>query len=347
VHSDRWLEDYSLGSQAIVGRCHYEVFPEALGRWQKDHLRCLNGETLTCDEDSFTRENGETEWLRWEFHPCYTDGWTIGGLIMLTEIITEKKRRDEQLAKLNVELKRSNQELEHFAYVASHDLREPLRKIRSYSDLLVKRYEGQLDERADKYIGYITDGAMRMMNLINDLLEFSRVGRGELTTKPLQLEYLLEQVTSDLQTQIEETGAEIHIHPALPTVQGNDVLLRQLLQNLIGNSLKYRTDEAPRIVIDAVPAGEFWQISMTDNGIGIAPEFAERIFVVFQRLHIREAYEGTGIGLAVCKRIVEHHGGRIWVDSQLGKGATFHFTLPTVPLLHASVIHDPNLPTPR
>ena len=328
VHSDRWLDDYGLGNQAIVGRCHYEVFPEIPDRWKDDHRRCLAGETFSSEEDSFTRDNGEVEWLRWELRPWYTATGDIGGLVMLTEFITEKKRHEQQLAKLNAELQRSNQELEQFAYVASHDLREPLRKVRSYSDLLVRRYDGQLDDRADKYIGYITDGAMRMMTLINDLLEFSRVGRGELTIKPYPLEQVLEQVISDLQPQMEDTEAQIHIPLSLPVVQGNDVLLRQLLQNLIGNSLKYRGDDPPRILVDAVPAGAFWQISITDNGIGIAPEFAERIFVVFQRLHIREAYEGTGIGLAVCKRIVEHHGGKIWVDSQLGEGATFHFTLP-------------------
>ncbi|MGF1535077.1 MAG: ATP-binding protein [Elainellaceae cyanobacterium] len=338
VYSHRWLSDYSLGDQNLKGHCHYDIFPKTPDRWKEDHQNCLAGAVLSHDEDSFVREDGQTEWLRWELHPWRTDEGKVGGLIMLTEFITQQKENEQQLETLNKELQRSNKELEHFAYIASHDLQEPLRKIRSYSDLLVRRYRGQLDERADKYVGYITDGTGRMTNLINDLLEYSRMGRGKLQSKPLDLELLLHQVTSDLQAKIEDTQAEIHVPPSLPTIQGNEVQIRQLLQNLIGNSLKYRSEKAPVIVLDVVPAGEFWQLSISDNGIGISPEFAERIFVVFQRLHLREAYEGTGIGLAVCKRIVEHHGGRIWLEPQVEEGATFHFTLPMAQVPKAAAV---------
>lgn len=235
---------------------------------------------------------------------------------------------NQQLERLNTELHRSNKELEHFAYITSHDMREPLRKICNYGDLLVRRYGEELDERAHKYLSYITDGSTRMTHLINDLLEYSRVGRGSLNVSPLPLKQVLGQVLSDLQFQIEKNQAEIFVSPDLPIVRANEAQLRQLLQNLISNSLKYRSRETPRITIGASSAGTFWQISVSDNGIGIAPEFAERIFAVFQRLHLREAYEGTGIGLSICKRIVERHGGQIWVDSELGEGATFSFTLP-------------------
>jgi signal transduction histidine kinase len=238
-----------------------------------------------------------------------------------------------QLDEQTVELRRSNAELEQFAYVASHDLQEPLRKVASFCQLLEKRYGDQLDERGTEYIAFAVDGAKRMQVLINDLLTFSRVGRLNATYTDVQLDDTLDAAIENLSTAIEESGAEVVRSDPLPEVFGDPTLLTMLWQNLIGNAIKFRTPEvAPRIVIDCrpgsgEPAGE-WSFSVSDNGIGIGEEFVDKVFVIFQRLHAREVYGGTGIGLALCKKIVEHHGGTIWIDTSQTAGALFRFTLP-------------------
>ncbi len=241
--------------------------------------------------------------------------------------ITERKQAERKRKQAIAELARSNQELEQFAYVASHDLREPLRKIKSYTYLLAKRYSGQLDEKADKYMAYITDGAVRMQGLITDLLTYSRVGKGELSLEPTDLEAVLNQTLTDLSRAIDESNAFISVG-FLPTVNANPRQIGQLFQNLIANALKFHSEKPPQIQIQAVLHNQFWTISVQDNGIGMEPQNTERIFVIFQRLHTRQEYQGTGIGLAICKKIVERHGGQIWVESELGRGTTFFFTLP-------------------
>ncbi len=230
------------------------------------------------------------------------------------------------------DLKRSNAELEQFAYVASHDLQEPLRKVASFCQLLQQRYGGQLDARADQYIGFAVDGARRMQDLINDLLSFSRVGRIETPYTDVDLDLLLTSVRADLATMIEESGAEISVEGSLPTIRGDAGLLRLVLQNLLANAIKFRGEAAPVVQFEAERDGEFWRFRCSDNGIGISSEYEERIFVLFQRLHPRTQYEGTGIGLAMCRKIVEYHGGRMWLDTEQtveGTGSTFYFTLPT------------------
>ncbi|MET0453152.1 MAG: ATP-binding protein, partial [Mycobacterium sp.] len=238
------------------------------------------------------------------------------------------RRLDEQ----TVELRRSNAELEQFAYVASHDLQEPLRKVTSFCQLIEKRYGDKLDERGVEYIAFAVDGAKRMQVLINDLLTFSRVGRLNSAETDVALDDALETGLANLSTAIDESGAEI-ARPAepLPTVTGDPTLLAMLWQNLVGNAMKFRKDGvAPRILIECEPRpdDEQWLITMSDNGIGIAPEFVEKVFVIFQRLHGRDSYGGTGIGLALCKKIVEHHGGTIWIDTDYTDGTRFRFTLP-------------------
>jgi signal transduction histidine kinase len=227
------------------------------------------------------------------------------------------------------ELARSNRDLEQFAYVASHDLQEPLRKIASFCQLLEQRYQGRLDERADSYIAFAVDGAKRMQQLINDLLAFSRVGRTSAQFVDVDLDRCLDAAVSNLSEVIAEAGAQVVWEP-LPTVPGDPALLTQLFQNLIGNSLKFRGADAPRVSVVASRRGAFWELSSVDNGIGIDPQYADRIFVIFQRLHGKDEYAGTGIGLALCKRIVEHHGGTIWLDQQTTGGANFRWTLPMV-----------------
>jgi PAS domain S-box-containing protein len=235
--------------------------------------------------------------------------------------------RTAELSQANAELARSNTELEQFAYIASHDLREPLRKIKSYVELLAENYQGQLDDTADKYITYVTDGATRMQALIADLLTYSRVGQGNLTLEPTDLGTVLEQTLGDLSVTIEENSALITADP-LPTVRANAQQIAQLFLNLIGNAIKFQGKATPKIEVKAELQECQWLIAVRDNGIGIKPQYAERIFEIFQRLHSREKYAGTGIGLAICRKIVERHGGRIWMESQLGLGTTFYFTLP-------------------
>ncbi|HXB87348.1 sensor histidine kinase [Mycobacterium sp.] len=233
-----------------------------------------------------------------------------------------------------VELRRSNAELEQFAYVASHDLQEPLRKVTSFCQLLEKRYGSALDERGIEYIGFAVDGAKRMQVLINDLLTFSRVGRLTVTHATVALDTTLDTALGNLAAAIEESGAQIKRRDGpLPQVTGDATLMTMLWQNLIGNAVKFRReDHAPRVIIDCERGtGDhdgYWVFGVTDNGIGIAPEFAEKVFVIFQRLHGRDAYAGTGIGLALCKKIVELHGGIIGIDTSNSSGTRFWFTLP-------------------
>jgi signal transduction histidine kinase len=235
----------------------------------------------------------------------------------------------DTLHQVHDELERSNRDLEQFAYVASHDLQEPLRKIASFCQLLERRYKGQLDERADQYIGFAVDGAKRMQVLINDLLAFSRVGRLTREQLVIDCDEVLRQALANLATIIEESGAEIEAGP-LPSVRGEPALLTAVFQNLIGNAVKFHGDDPPRVTLSAVRDGDFWTFTCADNGIGIEPEYAERVFVIFQRLHPKEAYPGTGIGLAMCRKIIEYHGGRIWLDTDADRGTTFRFTLPVV-----------------
>lgn len=244
--------------------------------------------------------------------------------------ITELRQAQEELKKYAASLERSNRELEHFAYVASHDLQEPLRKIGSFTELLSRKYQGRLDEKADSYIGFIVDGARRMQVLINDLLAFSRVTTKGQDFEVVDCNRLLARVRYDCELALRESGARLEVRE-LPTINGDDVQLGQLFQNLLGNAIKYRIpDQAPEIVVSAVQRGGMWVFSVRDNGIGIESQHFERIFQLFQRLHTREEYPGTGIGLALCQRIVQRHGGRIWVESSPGQGSTFFFSVPCV-----------------
>ncbi|MET9730503.1 CHASE3 domain-containing protein [Streptomyces sp. NPDC006458] len=253
-----------------------------------------------------------------------------------------------------VELRRSNTELEQFAYVASHDLQEPLRKVASFCQLLEKRYGDTLDERGTQYIAFAVDGAKRMQILINDLLTFSRVGRVNDAHQPVALEQTLDKAMANLAAAAEESGAMVDRADALPEITGDPMLMVMLWQNLIGNAIKFRRpDRAPRVCVtcepdtDADEATRAWKVSVTDNGIGIPEEFAEKVFVIFQRLHGRDAYTGTGIGLALCKKIVEFHGGRIWIDTAYTGGTRFCFTLPSTTAAPAGVTASADGTAPR
>ena len=244
-------------------------------------------------------------------------------------VAIEHTRLFQELEDRTAALERSNAELEQFAYVASHDLQEPLRTVSSYVQLLAERYAGRIDARADRYIGHSVAAVERMYTLINALLAYSRVDRRGRPLVPTAATAVVAQVLDELAALIRDTAAEITWDP-LPTVPADAVQLTQLFQNLIGNALKYRSERPPRIHIGVERRKDRWQLAVRDNGIGIDPEYAQRIFLVFQRLHSWDEYPGSGIGLAICERIVERHGGRLWVESQVGQGATFFFTLPAL-----------------
>jgi signal transduction histidine kinase len=239
------------------------------------------------------------------------------------------REANASLAVRAAELQRSNAELEQFAYVASHDLQEPLRKVTSFCQLLQRRYGGQLDEKADQYIEFAVDGAKRMQVLINDLLAFSRVGRSDADLGPVACDAALAGATANLSAQIAQAGAVIEAGP-LPVVRAQLTLLTVVFQNLLSNALKFKGERSPRIVVSAERDGAFWSFCVTDNGIGIEPQYADRVFLIFQRLHDRAAYPGTGIGLAMCRKIIEYFGGRIWLDTGVGDGARFCFTVPAL-----------------
>jgi signal transduction histidine kinase len=243
--------------------------------------------------------------------------------------VAELQAARAELDERALDLARSNADLEQFAYVASHDLQEPLRKVTSFCQLLQRRYAGQLDERADQYIEFAVDGARRMQVLINDLLTFSRVGRNTDTFVAVDMHEIANRAAADLDDVLVAADGRVEVDADLPTVEGDPTLLLMLLRNLVGNAIKFRGDRPPVVAIGATRKDDtVWTFTVADNGIGIEPEYADKVFVIFQRLHPREEYDGTGIGLALAKKIVEFHGGEIWIDTSRSDGTTIEFTIP-------------------
>lgn len=336
-HSRRWPRVFRLPSDGLIGTGLFDTFPDAPRRWKAVYAAGLEEKYQSCEEVLWQHPDGTEEWINWRVGPWTRADGSLGGLIMGAEIITKRKRAERRIQALNskleaqiekrtAELLRSNEELEQFAYAASHDLQEPLRKMSNYAELLQRRYRGQLDEKADRFIHYIVDGAKRMSRLIRDLLEYSRLGREELPRSSFPLEKALRTVLSDLESLIEEKNAEV-THGPLPVILANKHQLCLVLQNLIGNAIKFCNRAPPRIHVHAEREGNRWRVKVRDNGIGIESAQQERIFNAFQRLHLRSEYPGTGIGLAVCKKIIERHGGKIWVESEPGCGSTFCFEI--------------------
>jgi PAS domain S-box-containing protein len=242
--------------------------------------------------------------------------------------ITERKKSEEHLVKTVGELKRSNDELQQFAYVSSHDLQEPLRMVTSYTQLLAGRYKGRLDSDADEFIAFAVDGCNRMQGLIKDLLAYSRAGTNGKVLREVSAENALKEALANLRATIDQSSAVV-THDALPAIRTDEMQLTQVFQNLVGNAIKYHGTEVPHVHVSATKnGGNEWTFSVRDNGLGIDPQYFDRIFILFQRLHGRDEFEGTGIGLAICKKILERLGGRIWVESQPEKGSTFYFALP-------------------
>ncbi|MGB6873012.1 MAG: ATP-binding protein [Dehalococcoidia bacterium] len=300
------------------------VHPEDRNTVKGSAERMLKGDHSLGYEYRIVTKQAKIKWVMETVVPIYyrRKRATLGSLID----VTERKQMEESLKQITDETQRSNTELEQFAYVISHDLQEPLRMVSSYTQLLAKRYSSKLDADADEFIAYAVDGAKRMQVLLHDLLEYSRVGtRG----KPFSLvncEHIVEQAMANLKIAIEECGASVS-YDVLPTIIGDEGQLLRLFQNLIGNAIKFRREETPEVHISAQRRNNMVTFSVKDNGIGIDPKHSQSIFEIFRRLHTRDEYPGTGMGLAICKKIVERHGGHISVQSQAGQGSTFYFSV--------------------
>jgi len=326
----RLCEILGYGEQELIGRPVKEIsHPEDRNLTDSQRMRVRSGEKQSVRfEKRYLRKSGAIVWVDLSVALACDASGAPQYEIALFDDITERKKAEAALREAHEELKRSNAELEQFAYVASHDLQEPLRMVSSYTQLLMRRYGDKLDGDAKDFTAFIVDGATRMKQLIEDLLAYSRVGTRDKNFKPADSESSLKRALTNLRAAIQDSGATV-TQDKLPTIPCDEVQLAQLFQNLIGNALKFRKpDAAPAVHVGAADQGAEWEFMVRDNGIGIEPQYFERIFMVFQRLHDKGEYPGTGIGLAIVKKVVERHGGRIWVQSQPGAGTTFHFTMP-------------------
>jgi PAS domain S-box-containing protein len=329
MHVNRAYEELlGLSNEWLKGKSIYEVFPrEVASALEANNRKVLESGTRTEFEEPAPLADGVHIYTSIKA-PLPDASGRPYAVIGISLDITDRKQAEEDRERLIEELSRSNRDLEQFAYIASHDLQTPLRAVTGFLSLLARRYQGKLGSDADEFIAFAVEGAERMHQLINDILAFSRVGTRGKPFEHVESREPLAQALGYLQGRIKEQQAEVIIGE-LPIVTGDRNQLAQLFQNLIDNAIKYRKpDEPPRIHIGAEEKENAWEFRISDNGIGFDPQFAERIFQIFQRLHVIGEYSGTGIGLAICKRIVERHGGRIWVESEPGRGSTFYFTLP-------------------
>ncbi len=324
---------FGYGRDQMVGQPIEMLVPSRFHRVYSEHRAAHHGapvkRVLGQGGELYARRQDGSEFpVEIGLNPIETTSSGTQTLISVVDI-TARKLAESAALEYTRELQRSNAELEQFAYIASHDLQEPLRMVASYTELLAERYRGKLDERADKYIGYAVDGARRMQRLIHDLLAYARVSSQAQPLQPTDTAALITSVVAMMSKTIENSKAEI-VSENMPTVSADELQLGQVFQNLLGNALKFHGELAPRIQVraESIENGSMWRFSVADNGIGIDKENGGRLFQMFQRLHTREEYEGTGIGLAISKRIVERHAGRIWFDSAPGQGTTFYFTLP-------------------
>jgi PAS domain S-box-containing protein len=308
--------------EELLGHTMMEIYPGIENTDIFIHLReCMENREPHHMESEFALPKGRSHWFELRIEPVPE------GILVLSLDIAEKKEAEEQLLRRTRELEDANSELQQFAYVASHDLREPLRMVTSFAQSLEKRYKDKLDNTANEYIDFMVDGAARMQNLIDDLLLYSRVGTRGVAFEPVDMEKVLQDVLGDLRITIEESKAKV-THDPLPAIEADPTQMMQVMQNLVTNAIKFRRDEeAPAVHVSARREDSEWVFSVKDNGIGIDQELFGRLFVLFSRLHVQGKYPGTGIGLAVVKRIVQRHGGRVWVESWPGKGSIFYFTM--------------------
>jgi PAS domain S-box-containing protein len=331
------IQTWNSGAELVFGYKAEEIIGQPLRRFlppqeletntQEEELQKALVLGKVGAEDWRVRKDGTQFWANYATTPVYDTTGELQGFAYITRDLTERKQAETDLRKAVEELSRSNLDLEQFAYVASHDLQEPLRAVAGCVQVLKRRYQSKLDARADELIAHTVDGVNRMQTLIDDLLSYSRAGTRGKAFEPCDCEGILNQALTNLEAAIEGAGAAV-THDRLPIANADAAQLTQVFQNLVSNAIKFRGEGPQKIHVSARRDEGSWIFSVKDNGIGIEPEYFERIFVIFQRLHTRTEYPGTGIGLALCKKIVERHGGQIYVESELGLGSTFSFTLP-------------------
>jgi PAS domain S-box-containing protein len=316
------LERLNLSNEELIGKTIYDILdPETAQTVSENYKKCLKEKKIV----SFEGEYGNSIYMV-NCVPILDKNGQVEYILALSVNITKLKEHEKELNLLNQKLKKSNEDLEQFAYIASHDLQEPLRMVSSFTQLLEKKYKEELDEKAHQYIDFIVDGARRMKELIQDLLVYSRVRRNVKPFREVNLNEVLEITINNLKKFIHEKNAQV-TYENLPIVKGDKSQLVQLFQNLISNGIKFNKSEIPKIYISVQEDDQKWKFCVKDNGIGIDPKFYEKIFIIFKRLHKKTDYNGTGIGLAVCKKIVLRHGGKIWVNSEPNKGSEFYFTI--------------------
>lgn len=342
--SDKWYTTYNIKAGSLKGKNHYDIFPEIESKpeWKEAHRKALNGEVINNDEDLFIRKDGTRMWLRWSVVPWFTDSEEIGGIIMSTEDITDivskrdelsnqKKELERQVSERTKELKKVNEELEAFSYSVSHDLRSPLRAITGFGQILKQDYGSSLDSEGNRLLDIVIQNAHNMGELIDDILTFSRLGRSSLSLSKLNFESLCETVYQGLIVTEKNLKDRIELtFKHLPVINADAKMIRQAVENLLSNAIKYSSmnDGPIHIEIGCKEVDEFYQFYIKDNGIGFDPEYSHKLFEIFQRLHSQEEFEGTGVGLALVKRIINRHNGTIWAESSPGHGSTFYFTLP-------------------
>jgi PAS domain S-box-containing protein len=328
--NDGAVRSYGYSKEEAFNKNVSIIFPnDNLGEIDVLLGRIKNGEHINHFETIRKKKDGSLIYVSQAISPIKDYENKVIGVSSIERDISEKKISEEKLNNVLLELERSNKELEQFAYITSHDLQEPLRTIISYSQLTQEIYADKLDEKGKQFLNYASEGAQRMQNLINDLLEYSRIEKAGTTFEPTVCNEIVKTAITNLNLSISESKAEV-ICDDLPIVMGDKIQLIQLFQNLIGNAIKYRGKLSPKIFINATKKENIWFFSVKDNGIGFNSEYAEQIFLIFQRLHSRKTYKGSGIGLALCKRIVERHGGTIWAESEPEKGSIFNFTIPSI-----------------
>ena len=331
ITSDRWAEETNAQIKDVIGKNHYEVVHDIPLKWKKIHERCLNGEHLKCEEDSFKRSDGSIEWLRWEILPWYKKEKNIGGIILFVEHITKRKILEKKMLGMIKALNKSNIELEKFAHICAHDLNEPLRTIANYNHILQEKFNKDINPETKKYLDILTKSVKHMSILVNGILSYSQFGTSKLNKSLFSLEHTLNSVKMILWKKIKDKNSFIY-SDKLPTVYGDITLLTHVFQNLISNALKFNESDIPIIYVTVKEQKNRYIFTIEDNGIGIDAKYHKKIFELFVRLNPPSKYEGTGMGLSLSKKIIEAHGGRLWVKSSLNNGSQFLFTLPKLKL---------------